>query len=328
MMVRSNWALYLVATLSLLAIILWATGQKNDSTRVRLNVGVTGWPASQAFVQSLNSNEQLKSKTGWKSYVQSNELQMALESGAVEAAILPLVSAQTLANRGVELSALAVVSVSKGAHAILCPPAKNSVYCDLTGSSVGYDWYAEDIQLLNSALRDNNLTIDDINPLFVAQSQKSATNFLNSAELDLMVVRQPRLAKMLNLGFRSLWSSTTTEPEIVHVLVVKSDMLTLNREHFLELTLNWQHYADQAFFEPISTSSTSEIPSNSKHSNHQPVGSQGIYYPCRIEQNQWLSSQGKLSQLIKEVASQFPAENQKVARTIKVTNLTTSETQQ
>jgi len=323
-MARSNWALYIVATLLLLAIILWATGQNNGSARVRLSVGVTGWPASQAFVRSLSSDKHLKSQIGWKSYVQSNELQMALESGAVEAAILPLVSAQMLANRGVELSAIAVISVSKGAHAILCPPSDNTVYCDLAVSNVGYDWYAEDVQVLDYALRENKLTVEDITPIFVPQSQKSETDFLNSSELDLMAVRQPRLIKMLNQGFRPLWSSVTSEKEIVHILVVKNEILNLNREHLMELTANWQNHANRAVFEKIPSTVN---PLNRKKPGGQSVGTEGVYYPNGDEQDQWLSPKGKLNHLIMDTVSQFPAENQKVVRPIEISNLVKSEAQ-
>ncbi len=167
-------------------------------------------------------------------FVEDKEVNAAFASGEMDAANLATHTALKLYASGLDLRIVLLEDDSYEADAILAPSAITSV-ADLKGKKVAYEEGTTSDLLLNYALSQNNLTLSDIEPIFMPASDAGAA--LIAGQVDVAVTYEPYISAALteNQDLRLLYSAAERPGLISDVLAIRANLDTAITEKLLKV---------------------------------------------------------------------------------------------
>jgi len=167
-------------------------------------------------------------------FVEDKEVNAAFASGEMDAANLATHTALKLYASGLDLRIVLLEDASYEADAILAPSAITSV-ADLKGKKVAYEEGTTSDLLLNYALSQNNLTLSDIEPIFMPASDAGAA--LIAGQVDVAVTYEPYISAALteNQDLRLLYSAAERPGLISDVLAIRANLDTAITEKLLKV---------------------------------------------------------------------------------------------
>jgi NitT/TauT family transport system substrate-binding protein len=156
-------------------------------------------------------------------FIEDKEVNAAFASGQMDAANLATHTAIKLFASGVKLKIVLLEDASYEADAILAPSAVASI-ADLRGKKIAYEEGTTSDLLLNYALMNNGMSVQDIEPIFMPASDAGAT--LIAGQVDVAVTYEPYIAAALanNSDLMLLYTAAERPGLISDVLVVRSDL--------------------------------------------------------------------------------------------------------
>jgi NitT/TauT family transport system substrate-binding protein len=152
-------------------------------------------------------------------FIEDKEVNAAFASGNMEAANLATHTAIKLFSVGVDLKLVLLEDVSTSADAILCEEGIKSV-ADLKGKQVAYEEGTTSDLLLNYALMQNDLTLEDI--IAVPMPASDAGTALMSGKVPAAVTYEPYISEALkeNTKLKVLYKAEERPGLISDVLVI------------------------------------------------------------------------------------------------------------
>lgn len=180
----------------------------------------------------------------------SSEVLRAMRNGALDGAALTADEALTLMADGIDLRAVLVLDISRGADALVARPDIRTLG-DLKGRRIGVENQALGAYLLNRALESAGLSLSDVSvvPLTV-DTHESA--YLAGA-IDAAVTFEPALSRLRRLGARSLFTSSQIPGEIFDLLVLRADAYERYQAHLKDLAGAWFRVLDELHAAPTET---------------------------------------------------------------------------
>jgi NitT/TauT family transport system substrate-binding protein len=160
----------------------------------------------------------------------------AFRNKTIDVAALTLDEVLVLAAEGMELNVFLVMDVSNGADAIVAQEKYESV-SQLSGAKVGYENTAVGAYVLSRALKLNGLTKNDI--VLVPMNVNETESALRAKTVDAVVTFEPAKSRLLESGFREIFSSKELKNEIVDVLVTRKVFYTDNEVMLKNLVDGW-----------------------------------------------------------------------------------------
>lgn len=156
-------------------------------------------------------------------FLEDKEVNAAFASGDMDAANLATHTAIKLYASGLDLKIILLEDASYEADAILAPSAVTSI-ADLAGRKIAYEEGTTSDLLLNYALSQNGMSIDDIEPIFMPASDAGAT--LIAGQVDVAVTYEPYISAALagDSDLKLLYSAAERPGLISDVLAVRSGL--------------------------------------------------------------------------------------------------------
>ena len=180
----------------------------------------------------------------------SSEVLRALRNGALDGAAITADEALTLMADGIDLRAVLVLDISRGADALVARPDIRHLG-DLKGRRIGVENQALGAYLLNRALESAGLGLNDVSvvPLTV-DTHESA--YLAGA-IDAAVTFEPALSRLRRLGARNLFTSNQIPGEIFDLLVLRADAYEHYQATLKNLAGAWFRVLDELRTAPTET---------------------------------------------------------------------------
>ncbi len=151
----------------------------------------------------------------------NSESQRALRNGLAEAAALTLDESLRLADAGVPLRIVALLSDSYGADAVLARP-EITTPAQVKGKRIALEETALGVLVLERLLAAGGLDRTDVTTLHVEAAMHPA--ILTSGKADVVITFEPMKSQLQNRGFRVIFDSREMPGEIVDVLVARADL--------------------------------------------------------------------------------------------------------
>jgi len=146
----------------------------------------------------------------------------ALGAGAMEGACLTLDEVVAARERGIALTAVAVLDVSLGADVLIARPELTQL-ADLRGRRVAVEHTAVGAVMLHAALAAAGLQVTDVHMLALDYDRHERA-FLDQG-VDAVVTYEPVKSQLLRAGGRVLFSSARIPGRIMDVLALREDLV-------------------------------------------------------------------------------------------------------
>ncbi|WP_019917558.1 ABC transporter substrate-binding protein [Methyloversatilis discipulorum] len=163
----------------------------------------------------------------------SSESARQLRNGLIEAAALTLPEAVELAAAGIDVRVVAVLSVSRGADAVLARPAIVSAD-QLRGGRIGLEDTALASIMLQRLLETGGLRRDEVTLVMLPVIEHESA--LKAGRVDAVITFEPVISRLSSAGFVVVLDSANMAGEVVDVLVVRADALRA-RPHQVQVLL-------------------------------------------------------------------------------------------
>lgn len=198
-----------------------------------LRFGVHPWPgyALLGLAADLDAvvSDQIK-------YVQTPSASASLRglaNGSLEGAGLTLDEVLLAREQGTPLTVVAVVDQSMGADVVLAPVEVTEL-SQLKGLRIGAEKTAVGAVMLESALRAGGLTLNDVRVVNV--SIDAHEQAVIDGRVDAIVTYEPVKTRLLERGWREVFSSAAIPGKIIDVLAVHSAVAARNPDAVRALT--------------------------------------------------------------------------------------------
>lgn len=171
-------------------------------------------------------------------FIEDKEVNAAFASGDMEAANLATHTAIKLFAAGLDMRLVLVEDASYEADAILAPKSLASI-ADLKGKKIAYEEGTTSDLLLNYALAQNNMSLEDIEPVFMPASDAGVT--LIAGQVDVAVTYEPYITTALteNADLGLLYTAAERPGLISDVFVVSGKFAAENPDAVRALIKVW-----------------------------------------------------------------------------------------
>jgi len=210
------------------------------STPITIKMGIQPWigygPWYIAQEKGLFRKYNLKLEL--INFVEDKEVNAALASGEMHAANMGNYQAIKLFNAGLDIRIVLAEDISFKADAILASIDIKSI-SDLKGKKVAYEEGTVSEVLISYALKQNGLSVKDINPIFMPTANAGAA--LIAKKVDAAVTYEPYISSVIenNINIHLLYTAAEKEGIISDVLVVNESFLKKNPKPIIKLLKVW-----------------------------------------------------------------------------------------
>lgn len=163
----------------------------------------------------------------------SSESARQMRNGLIDAAGLTLPEAIELAAAGTDLRVVAVLSLSRGADAVLARPGIASAD-RLRGGRIGLEDTALASIMLQRLLEAGGLRRDEVSLVMLPVIEHESA--LKAGRVDAVITFEPVISRLSSAGFVVVLDSANMTGEVVDVLVVRADALRA-RPHQVQVLL-------------------------------------------------------------------------------------------
>jgi NitT/TauT family transport system substrate-binding protein len=169
---------------------------------------------------------------------QDSDINAAFASDNIKVANIATHTAiKMVGNNGLALNGIVLLDESHKADAILAPSSIKSI-ADLRGKKVAFEEGTTSDLLLRNALKENNMTIDDITVVYMPASDAGLA--LLSKKVDAAVTYEPYISTVKAKGdVQILYSGENAPGLISDISVIKSDYLSAHPDVKEKLKKVW-----------------------------------------------------------------------------------------
>lgn len=185
-----------------------------------LRLGSNVWPGYELFYVARDMGWYDRKNISLVEFRSANQVIHALQSGAINAAGLTLDEALQVVDAGVEVQIIAVLDYSNGADALIAAPGITAPG-QLRGKRIALENSTVGGYLLRRFLQSADMHLSDVVIVPAANLEQEAVMARHAA--DAVVTFDPVRQRLLDKGYRMLFSSAQIPGEIVDVLVVLRD---------------------------------------------------------------------------------------------------------
>jgi NitT/TauT family transport system substrate-binding protein len=166
------------------------------------------------------------------------DVNAALVSGSIEVQAAATNTMINLLNSGIELKGFMIMDAAYEADAIIAGDGVDSV-ADLAGKSVAYEVGATSDLLLNYALRENDLSIDDVEPVPMGASEAGLAAI--AGRVDAAVTYEPYVSTALaeDDSYKVIYDASAAPGLISDLLLAETAYIEENEETLAAIVKAW-----------------------------------------------------------------------------------------
>ena len=221
--------------LFLLIVVTFCTACAEPPDDV-MRIGTNIWPGYEPLYLAKELGYLEDSKVRLIEYTSASQVIKAFKNGLLDAAALTLDEAIKLQDSGEQFRIILVLDISSGADVLLGQKSIKSMP-GIKGKRIGVEHTALGAYFMARAMEVHNLKNDDIIlvPLEVNQHERA----FNNKQIDAVVTFEPVRSKLLSTGANILFDSSQIPGEIVDVLIVNEDKLSVLNINIVHLKSAW-----------------------------------------------------------------------------------------
>ncbi|MFC5770321.1 ABC transporter substrate-binding protein [Thauera sinica] len=208
-----------------------------EPPRAVLRVGVSPWVGYDPLVLAGELGLVDARRVRVVEVGSSSESLRGLRNGVLEAAALTLDEALRLADEGMAIRIVALLSLSDGADAVVARPPV-ATPADLRGKRIAVEDSAVGALVLARVLQAGKLERGDVSVLRVEASRQRIA--AGSGNVDAVVAYEPIASLLRADGARTIFDSRRMPGEIVGLLVVCEGVLAERGDDVVELLAGWE----------------------------------------------------------------------------------------
>lgn len=206
----------------ILLAVCMALAACSDPPALPLRVGLNPWLGYDPLVLARERGLTDPAALRIVELESSSESARQLRNGLLEAAGLTLAEAIELAGSGVDIKVVAILSLSRGADAVIALPRFPNAAA-LKGARIGLENSALADVMLQRLLEAGALQRDALSLFRLPLVEHDAA--LTRGRVDAVITFEPVLSGLVAAGYRVLLDSADMPGEVVDVLVIRSDAL-------------------------------------------------------------------------------------------------------
>ncbi|MBU1658172.1 ABC transporter substrate-binding protein [bacterium] len=158
-------------------------------------------------------------------YAANYDIIEAIKSKELDAALLTLDEVIILTQEGIKLYIILILDTSNGADAILAKASIQNIR-DLRAKRVAYEPNSVQEYLLSRALKQENMSLKDIEPIFLKYDQQSSE--WENRSFDAIATFEPKKHKLIEAGMHTIFDSSNIPNEIIDTFVVTQEGIKNN----------------------------------------------------------------------------------------------------
>lgn len=193
-----------------------------DAPQLPLRVGLNPWVGYDPLVLARERGLFSATKLRVVELESSSESVRQLRNGLIEAAGLTLPEAIELAASGTDVRVIAVLSLSRGADAVVARSGIRTP-AQLRGARIGMEDTALAAIMLQRLLEAGGLRRDDVRLIMLPVTEHESA--LIGGRVDAVITFEPVISRLSTAGFNIALDSADMPGEVVDVLVVRADAL-------------------------------------------------------------------------------------------------------
>jgi len=247
-----------------------------------IRVGTNIWPGYEPLYLARELNYFDNKSVRLVEYPSATEVLRAFRNKALEAAALTLDEVLTLNEAKVPVKIILILDISHGGDVILAH-SEVADFKALKGKRIAVESGALGAYMITRALEVNGMNLDDVTIVHLDVDAHEEA-YING-RVDAAVTFEPTRTRLLSKGAHEIFSSREIPGEIVDVLVVHKDLVSLdNRENAKKLVKGW--FKALAYLRNNHQSASEIIARRLKISPSEAIASfDGLQLPT-IEENQ------------------------------------------
>lgn len=166
----------------------------------------------------------------------ATQVMNAFRNKTIDMAALTMDEVLILAQENFEPVVLLVLDSSNGGDSVIAQDKYNS-FKDLKSKKIGYENTAVGAYLLSRVLDINNMTSDEVNLVSMNVNETEAA--LKNNKVDAVVTFEPAKSRLIESGYKEVFSSREIPNEIIDVLVIRKDLIENNQKSIKSLVDAW-----------------------------------------------------------------------------------------
>ncbi len=228
--------------LILISLLLLGCKQSNDTP---IRVATIAWPGYETIHLAMSLNYINPNQVRLVEQANQTQTFQALRSGTVDAAFTTLDMALTLLDEKLDVQVVLVMDISSGADVVVVRPEITTLK-DIKGKRVGVETVAVGAVMLDAMLTAAKLQASDVK--LVSLSVNEHLSAYRDKKVDAIVTFEPVRSKLLGVGAKIIFDSSSIPGRIVDVLVIKKDILEdINKIQNLKLLIE-SHFKALDYF--------------------------------------------------------------------------------
>ncbi|MDH5184231.1 MAG: ABC transporter substrate-binding protein [Gammaproteobacteria bacterium] len=226
----------LIAHSILISLLLLVGSSCNQENVALMRVGTNVWPGYEPLYVAREKGWLEQKHIKLIEYPSASEVIRAFRNKTLEAASLTLDEVIQLSESKVPVKVVLVHDISAGADVIIAKSGINSMQ-DLKGRRIGVESGALGAYMLTRALETHGMTLSDIKVVHMDVNLHESS-FVRG-RIDAVVTFEPVRTKLLSQGGKEIFTSKEIPGEVVDVLVVHEDYLSMHRDNVNRLVDVW-----------------------------------------------------------------------------------------
>lgn len=210
------------AVIALLIAVTGLLAACDSAPEQPLRVGLNPWIGYDPLVLARERRLFPPADLGVVELETSGESVRQLRNGLIDAAGLTLPEAMELAAAGVDVRVVAVLSLSRGADAVLARAGLSRPE-QLRGARLGMEDSALAAIMLQRLLEAGGLRQDEVRAVIMPATEHEAA--MTQGSVDAVITFEPVIYRLASAGFNIVLDSANMQGEVVDVLVVRAEVL-------------------------------------------------------------------------------------------------------
>jgi len=215
-----------LALVSLCVTVCFLLYPKQKNSHAVLKIGSNLWPGYEPYYLAEYNGYYKNSGIRPIRLSSATQVMSAYKDGQIDAACLTINEALKLREyTGDDFSIVLINDVSSGADALVAEPNIKSLH-EIKGKLIGVERSALGAYILHRILQISGLSINDVK-LQQLEINEHENAFKNKS-IDAVITFDPVKSRLLGLGGKVLFDSTSIPGEIIDVTIVRNSFLEKN----------------------------------------------------------------------------------------------------
>ncbi|MDH5392932.1 MAG: ABC transporter substrate-binding protein [Gammaproteobacteria bacterium] len=208
----------------------------SDTRHAPLKLGTTVWVGYEPLYLGREKGFVDKKEIKLVELLSATQVMNAFRNKTIDIAALTMDEVLILAEEKFDLMVFLVLDASNGGDAVIANN-KYSHFAQLKSKKIGYENTAVGAYMLSRALDKHNMKSGEVN--LVSMNVNETERALLNEHVDAVVTFEPAKSRLIEKGFKEVFSSREIPNEILDVLIIRKELVDSEEDRLQRLVDGW-----------------------------------------------------------------------------------------